>query len=157
MYRAFPGLRDTGHSITSPATPAYNCIAWAAGDDRRFWWPQDLAYWPQGAPRELTLEAFVRAYRTVGYDLCEDGTLEAGYEKIAIYAKDSEPTHAARQLPTGEWTSKLGREVDISHATLSGLQGDAYGTVVRFMRRARQTGPGAGSAGHGATKPKRTR
>jgi hypothetical protein len=63
--------------------------------------------------------------------------LEQGQEKIAIYARDGEPTHAARQLEDGSWTSKLGPSVDISHAATSAVEGSLYGAVVRYMRRVR--------------------
>ena len=45
---------------------------------------------------------------------------------IAIYCnfnpqlKTLEVTHAARQLPSGKWTSKLGDADDIEHNTLEG-------------------------------------
>lgn len=32
----FPHLAATGYRITSPATRAYNCFAWAAGEDDRW-------------------------------------------------------------------------------------------------------------------------
>ena len=57
-----------------------------------------------------------------------------GSKKIAIYQSGGLPTHAARQLPDGQWTSKLGRNIDISH-TLPGLEGPEYGQVAVFMRR----------------------
>ncbi len=31
----FPQIAQVGYSITSPQTPRYNCIAWAAGDTRK--------------------------------------------------------------------------------------------------------------------------
>jgi hypothetical protein len=43
--------------------------------------------------------------------------------------------HAARQLPTGRWTSKLGKAVDIEHDTPEGVTGPVYGAVVKFLRR----------------------
>jgi hypothetical protein len=56
------------------------------------------------------MSAFIQAYKSLGYELCDNSELEAGFEKIAIYAtSDGEPTHAARQLSVGLWTSKLGR------------------------------------------------
>jgi hypothetical protein len=42
--------------------------------------------------------------------------------------------HAARQLTDGTWTSKLGREIDITH-TLPGLEGGEYGRIAMYMRR----------------------
>lgn len=44
------------------------------------------------------------------------------------------PTHAARQLENGKWTSKLGQLEDIEHE-LDGLVGDKYGIVVTILRR----------------------
>lgn len=45
-------------------------------------------------------------------------------------------THAARQLPTGKWTSKLGRSEDIEHTTPEAVSGTTYGAMVCFMGRA---------------------
>ena len=39
---AFPALVGTGYFVTSPATPEYNCIAWAAGETDRWWWPDPM-------------------------------------------------------------------------------------------------------------------
>ena len=59
----------------------------------------------------------------------EDGPLQDGYEKIAIYALDGEPTHAARQLDTGRWTSKLGKHEDIEHDTPGRVCKETTGTL----------------------------
>ncbi len=62
----FPQIAQAGYGITSPQTPRYNCIAWAAGDTRKWWWPDPspFAYWPPNIPRENTLQTFtVRAVR----------------------------------------------------------------------------------------------
>jgi hypothetical protein len=93
-------------------------------------------YWPDGVEREYTLDAYVKAYRTIGYEPCENGLLERGVEKIAIYALSGDPTHAARQMPNGSWTSKFGRAEDIDHITLACLIGPQYGTVCTYMKRA---------------------
>jgi hypothetical protein len=133
---AFPKLAAAGYSVTSLATPRYNCIAWAAGEDQRRWWPFDYCFWPRGVARELTLDAFIAAYRSLGYSPCDSGAREAGYEKVVIYVTASgEPTHAARQLPNGAWTSKLGNADDISHRTPEALEGPQYGVVRQYMRR----------------------
>lgn len=135
MEFAFPRLEEEGYRQTSKHTPEYNCIAWAAGDADRWWWPSPEAYWPPGIAEDATLECFVAAFRTRGYEPCADGALEDGFEKVALYADAAGiPTHAARQLPSGRWTSKLGTEVDIEH-TLPGLEGPAYGKVTVFLRR----------------------
>ncbi len=82
------------------------------------------------------MAAFVQAFATAGFVPCPDGSLETGWEKAAIFATDEGPTHAARQLDTGHWTSKLGPDDDIEH-TLLGLVSLTYGTVVQFLRRPR--------------------
>lgn len=137
----FPVLELTGYKQTSPADRRYNCIAWAVGEreSRSFWWPGPPpdGKWPAGIPRNDLIETFHAAFATEGYEVCSDGDLEVGFEKIAIYAIDGRVKHAARQLKTGEWTSKLGRNADITHS-LDGLVGfskNGYGSVVGFMRR----------------------
>lgn len=138
LYAAFPGLRTSAHAQTSQIDPHYNCIAWAAGESHCWWWPLPQPfkpwYWPPGAPRQASVPAFEAAYGTRGFEVCADGTLEPGFEKIAIYATAGVVKHAARQRPSGAWTSKLGEHVDIEH-TLEGLEGATYGHVARFLRR----------------------
>lgn len=138
IERDFPNLSTTGYKITSPDTINYNCIAWAAGDDQRWWWPdsQNIDYWPEEVPREVTLDAFKQAFQTVGYEVCQTDSLESGWQKIAIYADSTgKPTHIARQLSNGKWTSKLGQDEDIEHENLEGLVGEIYGSVVCIMKK----------------------
>lgn len=135
----FPDLADYGYEVTSDPTSDYNCIAWAAGDAERWWWPSDsvFAYWPDGVPKVPTLAAFQAAYQTVGYALCEDEEPEVGFEKIAIYAgPDGTVMHAARHLDGEFWTSKMGHHVDMRHP-LRAVEGSEYGRAVVFMRRPR--------------------
>jgi hypothetical protein len=132
----FPRLAAHGYTKTSDATPAYNCIAWAANDTTRFWWPAPSGYWPPKAPRQLRIKAFVLAFQTLGYKKCRDGLPEPSYEKVAIYADNMKATHAARQLPDGAWTHKMGRNIDIV-TNLDAVSGGNYGEVVRFLRRPR--------------------
>ena len=102
-------------------------------------------HWPDGVAREETLEAFEAAYATLDYVPCADGTLEVGYEKIVLYSIGAKPTHAARQITTGEhaghWTSKLGREIDVRHESPQSLVLELaellreYGEPTRYLRR----------------------
>ena len=142
----FPNLTPDTCEVTSEAKKRYNCIAWAAGNNTRNWWPTPgpEAYWPPGVPREVTFDAFIRAYKTLGYEVTDNNTLEPGLEKIAIFGKLNldgllEPTHAALQLASGEWTSKLGKLEDIQHVTLAGVEGPIYGTAMFYMVRPRRT------------------
>jgi len=99
----------------------------------------NIGYWPAGAPREVTLEAFISAYGTLGYEACNDGKLEPEFQKIVIYARSGRPTHAARQLSNGTWTSKLGPWVDIEHddpdEVLRFPKCSIYGEPVQFLKR----------------------
>jgi hypothetical protein len=138
----FPWIFPGNHRDVSPLDTRYNCIAYAAGQRRRKWWPdsRNIGYWPPGVPREETIAAFVQAYGTLGYVACADGELEEGFEKIAIYASTAnKPTHAAVQLLDGKWSSKLGDYEDIEHNTPEVVAGPLYGRVVCFLKRPRPT------------------
>lgn len=139
----FPNLKRSEYRKTSEKNIVYNCIAHAAEVDTLWWWPSDDigVYWPSGAQKEETIDSFVQAYAEIGYKSCDNREIEPGFCKIAIYVdEDGNPTHAARQLPCGEWTSKLGRSEDIQHRTLEavGDQHDGsigYGRVAVLMKR----------------------
>lgn len=123
----FPNLKHQALKITSPQDTGYNCIGWAARDDKRCWWP-DPDYYRSIPIGESTQEHFIRAFQELGYAKCRTGRSRKGYEKIVFYIdSNKDVTHAAHQLPSGLWTSKLGREHDIEHATPEGLNGEAYG------------------------------
>jgi hypothetical protein len=105
LARYFPQLRSASYVVTSPVQIDYNCVAWAAGDTTRWWWPDEfgLYYWPETAPRRSTLEAFAAAFRRLGFEECDHPSFEPGWEKVAVYANiDSSPLHAAWQLPGGD-------------------------------------------------------
>lgn len=138
LVAVFPGLAR-GYRITSPATNDYNCLAWAAGRDDRWWWPgHPDAFWPPGVPAAATVATFAAAYRSIGYEACVSGVLELRFDKIVIFADAAGvPTHAARQLVRGTWTSKLGRDVDIEHRAPESLTSVDYGAPVLFMKRRR--------------------
>ncbi len=130
-----PNLAGSIYRVTSPTDAAYNCLAWAANDAENWWWPDDDSYWPAGAPRTHTLEAFIVAYQSLGYGICDNSDSERGFEKIAIYEDSDGPQHAARQLADGTWSSKLGPWEDITHATLTSLECTTYGNAATFMKR----------------------
>lgn len=132
----FPRLRGQAYQITSPRDHRYNCIAFAAGDDQNWWWPDAEGddTWPSGVARAETVEAFHEAFATLGYVVCGDDRLEPGCEKVALFALAGLPKHACRQLPSGRWASKLGGSEDIEHA-LHDLTGSEYGNVVLIMKR----------------------
>lgn len=138
LEQAYPSLTRGSYEIRSPEDNSYNCVAWAAEDISRWWWPDflQIAYWPETVPRVETPAAFVQTFNLIGYMVCETPDYERCYEKIAIYSRDATLTHVAKQLANGRWTSKLGESVDIEHDTLSGLR-DLYGEPIIFLKRPR--------------------
>ena len=141
----FPNLAASGWRLDSPRTFDYNCIAWAAGDKHRWWEPPDPItgqgagkYWPRNLSANHLVETYVHLYELSGYKECPHGRPEKGYEKVAIYAMNGNVLHAAKQLPSGYWSSKLGPQHDIIHHTLEALEGNEYGYVAKFMKRQRQ-------------------
>jgi hypothetical protein len=141
----FPDLTQENHTITSAPDTRYNYTAWAAGVTTRKWWPdrRNIGFWPKGVQRVETIGAFVEAYGALGFRLCFDGSLQPGVEKLAIFGrivqpdKPPVPTHAALQLESGQWTSKLGDLEDISHAPVEAVNGPVYGKVVCYLERPR--------------------
>lgn len=130
----FPIAAKEGYDVTSCATKTYNCIGWALGDDSNNWGPV-LGYKWRG---EYTLAArsLVALFESEGYERCNSSRLERGYEKVALYADaDGDWRHAAKQLATGRWTSKIGECDDIEHKRPESLESDIYGRVHCLMRR----------------------
>jgi hypothetical protein len=144
---SWPNLTEDERQGTSPRSTQYNCLAWAAGTDQEWWEPDDPRYtphggpttWPEGVPHVFTVEACIQAFATIGYAPCDTAELEPGFEKVALYADEfGDPTHAARQLESGLWTSKMGDLEDTDHATVHSVEGPVYGRAMIFLRRPRQ-------------------
>lgn len=135
--QSFPRLRYEPFQVKSPRTIKYNCIAWAMGDEQNVCWPGGK-YWPGRVPRDDSLQAFIAAFAILGYECCDSAGVEPGIEKVVLYVDEQRGrvTHAARQLPDGFWTSKLGPQWDINHL-LEGVCGPhpAYGRVAQILRR----------------------
>ncbi len=151
IVRAFPKLTIDSFRITSydslsdPEGKLYNCIAWAVGKTDAWWWPDpDIgdAHWPSGVSKEPSLASFIAAFATEGFEVCSDNdpSLDPGFEKVAIYVDSTtkQPTHAARQMKHGRWSSKLGPEEDIEHGydDLTGDRESEFGEIAVIMRRA---------------------
>ena len=132
-----PGLIGSPYEVTSPRDRRYNCVAFAVGDTKYFWYDVGIKgyYWPPGVPSADTLAGWVKIFEIHGYRETDDDSLETEYEKIAIYASPDGPEHVARQKASGAWTSKMGKGHDIEHATLGCLEGDLMGKVVKIMKR----------------------
>ena len=140
---SLPRLAGKDWSIKSPYNDEYKCIAWAACCTTHHWWPDPSAYWPQGVPLEETIDAFIQAFRTLGYEPCDGAEFEFGFQKVAIYSgSDGKVRHMARQHFFGKgWLSKAGILEDILHPDLQSIEGNPlpgsyeYGEVKQIMKR----------------------
>jgi hypothetical protein len=136
LNKDFPVMTINNCRPTSVATRNYNCIAWAYG--RNDVWcepdPKGMYFWPIQI-REYSIKAYEELFFSIGYSRCDNSTPEKDYQKIALYIKDGKPAHAARQLPSGKWTSKLGQDIDIEHDTPDVLNCETYGVATIFMKR----------------------
>lgn len=109
-----------------------------------YYWPPDAReHWPLNVPAADDRSTFLKLFQQQGYEACPSAELEPGYEKVALYVDSKGKTkHAARQLRSGMWTSKLGQSVDIAH-TLKGIEGERYGHAEIIMRRLQSVAPAA--------------
>lgn len=145
LYRRFPSLVEgSNYSITSPATADYNCFAWALGLDNAWFSPEPSVggyYWPIEVPMERSLISIRLIFSQYGY-LTEtvERSFEPGWEKVAFYGDiHGAPQHCSRQLPSGAWTSKIGRLHDIEHQNLESFEGfESYGPVILILKRKTQ-------------------
>ncbi len=131
----FPRLTPHNHRVTSPASIDYNCIAWSAGDMDHWWQPG--VFWPiEVRTKDFGITVLQQVFRALGYEDCGmEFSLEADFEKVALFSDGFYYTHAARQLAKGKWTSKLGKAEDIEHDTPHDVAGGVYGEVVQVMKR----------------------
>ena len=132
---ALPRLTADNYREMSPVDWTYNCIAWAAGVANAWWWPVVGRYWPNSVPREETIAAFLALFATLGFHPIPSPDADLTADCVALYARTDVPTHAARRLANGWWTSKLGPSVDIEHATPDAVAGGIYGEVVAILCR----------------------
>lgn len=134
--KGFRNLTRRNTRETSPPDRSYNCIAFAAEVTSDWWEPDPFFqyFWPLGIERRYTVRAYQQAFTSLGYDVCTTPMLEPGFKKVALYTLNNLPQHAARQVDSTWWTSKLGPDVDIEH-TFDALDGGPYGNVALLLRK----------------------
>mgnify|MGYP006936034358 CR=1 FL=1 len=84
----------------------------------------------------------------MGFEKCENGNTEEGYDKVALYRvrpfQDPETdewideygwTHAARVIQDNVYHSKIGPSFDIYHRSGDVFEGTDYGEIYQYMRR----------------------
>jgi len=148
IEKDFPKLAVDGWTKSSQDTSDYNCFAFAVHDEEDWYSPLQVNgyYWPSDViPRNTLLPTMIALYRHEGgFEPCENGEFEEGFEKIALYMNQfGNVTHAARQKDSKTWTSKMGVMEDIEHPFLSsledaGLTDDEYGKIAQYLKRPKQ-------------------
>jgi hypothetical protein len=133
------GIVPDDYEGHSEADDQYNCIAMVFCDTAQRWWPWDEPgyYWPQ-EPADDWFQAFCEFAISEGYEQCQNGQLEEGFEKICAYCDSfGELQHGARQDDDGWWLSKMGqgKTEDIRHRTPETIAGKDYGTCIHYFRR----------------------
>ncbi len=136
LAASFPNLARAGFEIVAQPSARYNCIAYAAGDTSRWWWPDGVSYWPAWAPLTDSIASLTAVFSGQGYKLCDDGGVAAGCQKAALYESDGKMQHAALQMPNGRWRSKMGKGPLIEHHSPDSLSGGIYGHAAITMQRA---------------------
>ena len=136
LIEAFPNLSEEDFEIVEQSSERYNCIAYAAGDTSQLWWPDEIGYWPPWATNDERIDSLKEAFAGLEYEQCDDGDIEDGYEKVALYEDQGDFQHAALQMPNGRWRSKMGQGPVIEHRSPESLSGGMYGDVAVYMRRA---------------------
>lgn len=119
--------------VLGPANRKYDSFAWGLN-------VLDAWVWPG-----TSVEDFDRLAADLGYRRQKglDYTLSKNMDKLVLYGKkraDStvEPSHLARQLADGSWSSKLGALPLIRHATPEDLSGSTCGVPIAVYTRARE-------------------
>jgi hypothetical protein len=139
IERQCPRLTAEGYRVTSRQSVGYNCVAWALGEDDRWWEPAVGYFWPPDLPYDDALDTYVRIFELARYERCDSVELEPGYEKVAVYVDDADAFgHVARQQDNGRWTSKMSFFEDIDHPTAESLLGGAFTRIAVALRRIRQ-------------------
>lgn len=143
VLKFWPNLLPANYHKTSEIDINYNCVAWVNGLQTTY---IDFSLDEEGDPRPepyyLSSYPYIEYFETLGFQLCDHPDLEDGFEKIALYEKDEWFKHVARQLPNGNWTSKIGEFEDIEHYSLAAVEGHphkdmSYGKPRYFMKRIR--------------------
>jgi len=138
LEELFPALAVFGYKILSRPTDRYDCVAWAAGDTTRWWWPdlKGKRYWPENVERKRTLDVFKKVFENLGYFICDNGNFEEGYDKIAIYVNENgKPTHVTRQFWKNVWISKIGEWELVEYYNVNALYDGICGDIAVFMKR----------------------
>ena len=150
----FPHLGSDSHfELLSEQTPVYNCIAWAMGYSDR-WVDTEYSpghWWPAGVKRSTEPIALFDAFVAEGFEKADDGRFEKGYDKVVLFQKDGEWTHASRIESNEVEYSKFGGSFDGVHSH-NIFTGSIYGEEYAYLRRKTSAKPIASATPQGSIK-----
>ena len=118
----------------------FNCIAHSLGIRNMSIWPAklELWVWDKSLPYINTINNFVNLYRKFNYEICEDSSWEPDYDKIALYISilscRNTVSHAAKQIDSYWWSSKMGGDELFEH-DLEAIENKNVGTKYVFLKR----------------------
>ena len=131
LKQAFPNLKKGDYCVTAPATPKYNCFAWSVGVTSA-WMDKSVDTDHGNKNGVLEFSDFDSMYAKAGLKPVIGKTPSKA--EVVLYGKNGKPTHAARKTGTkcGDWESKLGMNVRISHYPQQIAGGPVYGDIDRY-------------------------
>jgi hypothetical protein len=125
VKRIFPRLKTEDFEVIGGDSPFHNCVG-----DVLNTLGQSI---PDPARR---LQSAVNFFEKKGWGVCENGDLELGLEKLAIYVDTlGRWTHVCLGMPDGRWRHKCGLRGRILTQSARSLEGQLYGTCLHFMMR----------------------
>lgn len=142
----FPDLEfDGSFEVNSDPNYFYNCIGFAIGYEDVWIAPSPRKsipwfWWPDSVPFDEDPNSLVATFQYFGFELCDNDSLEDGFEKVALYSKNDNWKHAARIIGENIYHSKLGECYDIYHRGGNVLEkasnpNESYGEPYMFMKR----------------------
>lgn len=141
LIKEFPKLKNDSHFVVnSPITAVYNCIAFAMGLQDR-WVDNNILcpghWWPPISDCSMKKEALIKAFEYLKFQLCEDASIEEGYDKVVLFCDNADNwTHAARIIGDGIEHSKFGQGWDAFYSGNGIFAGSCYGQEYAYMKRA---------------------
>jgi hypothetical protein len=135
----FPSLIGKEYEL-SDENFDYNCLAYALGDEKRWWEPPNgfEKYWPDGFNADTTVATAESIIRVSGFIVELQPSATPKTHAVAIYAQGNDWTHFAK-FSEGKWSSKLGEGHDVQDIQLQDLEGLIYGKVLKILARPQLT------------------
>jgi hypothetical protein len=118
---------------------SYNCVAWALGEIEWLEMSRFIKKFNLKPPYNESAYGYAKVFEEYyGFEFCDNGEFEAGYEKIVLYEKEGSFQHIALLKENGKWTTKFGDFEDVEHNAIEDIAYEGYGgygTPKIYMKR----------------------